>query len=166
MKKIAYFGGLLLAWSCVSHPATITPAQISSQIESYGAKAVVQKLSRDGCFDQVLEDMAAGQSTWIRLAPDLARGTDAATSEELIIALARALPNNPRAVLEVLDTESVISAHAVCGVPFIEPTSREIAAYLEQAIPAVKAVQKSSHFPSDEDCLRTLLRVEKDTNSR
>jgi hypothetical protein len=159
MKNIAYLGGLLLAWSCISHAATLTPAEISSEIELHGAKAVVQKLYSAGLFDQVLDDIAAGQSAWIQLAPGLARGTDAGTSEGLIIALAHALPNNPKAVLEVLDTGSVISAHAVCGVPFIEPTPQEIAAYLERAIPAVEAVQESTQFPMREDCLQVLLQI-------
>jgi hypothetical protein len=163
MRNVAHLCGFLIAWSCIAHATTISPAQISSDIALRGANAIVQNLYSAGLFDQVLDDIAAGQSAWIQLAPDLAKGTDAGTSEGLIVALAHALPKNPKAVLKVLDDGPVINAQAVCGVPFIEPTSEEIAIYLKHAIPAVKAVKKSAPFPSRASCLKALLQAKKDS---
>lgn len=166
MTKITCLGGVLLAWFGLSHAVTLTPAQISSDIESHGAKAVVQRLYSGGLFGQVLDGIAEGQAAWIRLAPDLANGTDAGTSAGLIVALAQALPKNPKAILKVLDGGPVISAHTVCGVPFIEPTSKEIANYLKQAIPAVYRVPKSTQLPLREECLDALLRVKNSRDSQ
>jgi hypothetical protein len=94
----------------------------------------------------------------------LARGTDAGDSTGLTVALARALPRNPAAVLAALDEGPVIGPEAVCGVPFIEPSSKEIREYLDVAIPAVTRIEPSVRVPHRSSCVDALHRVQEQTS--
>lgn len=103
--------------------------------------------------------MGRGDARWIALAPRLAPGTDAGTSEGLGIALAHALPRNPRAVLAVLGVAGgpvSVSAGRVCGVPFIEDTVKDLTAYRRRAARAVRGVTDPSLVRARAACLSVL----------
>jgi len=135
-----------------------------ADIRQHGAGATVHSLDRNGKFDKVLDRIASGNVAWVRLAPGLARGTDAGDSTGLTVALARALPRNPAAVLAALDEGPVIGPEAVCGVPFIEPSSKEIREYLDVAIPAVTRIEPSVRVPHRSSCVDALHRVQEQTS--
>jgi hypothetical protein len=69
-------------------------------------------------------------------------GTDAATSEDLGISLAHALPLAPITVLRATDPKDgpTLGVSRVCGVPFIEDTVKDIAGYIHAAQLAVGKV--------------------------
>lgn len=136
--------------------AALTPAQIERDIHAHGAKVVVQSLDRHGKFDTVLDRIASGNAAWVRLASGLAQGTDAGDSTGLTVALAKALPRNPAAVLAALNDGPVIGPAAVCSVPFIEPSPQEVREYLGQAIPAVTRVEPSDQVAHRSSCLEAL----------
>jgi len=150
-----------LAVAVLAIPASarqLTPGQVAQDIRAHGARATVRSLDQTGRLDSVLNSIASGNAAWIRLSPDLAKGTDAGNSTGLTIALARALPKNPKAVLTILDDGLVIGSNAVCSAPFIEPTARELKEYLDRAIPAVTRVAESDRYPRRSACLHALQR--------
>jgi hypothetical protein len=159
MKRFHFSAFALIALAGACHAQPLSPAQLTRDIQSRGARAVVEELDRAGRMDAVLSGIASGKAAWIRVAPAMAKGTDAGDSTGLSVALAQALPRNPRAVLQVLDNGPITGAGVVCGVPFIEPTPREVAAYLNKTIPAVKRVPGSVQFPQRGACLAALTRA-------
>ncbi|GAB2869652.1 hypothetical protein GCM10027093_01710 [Paraburkholderia jirisanensis] len=165
MKRITIFSLALPLISSVVHAGPLTPAAVSLDIDTYGAKSTVANLDRTGRFGRILDRIAAGQSEWIQLAPRLAKGTDAGNSAELTIALAQALPKNPDAVLTVLDGTPITNFDAVCGVPFIEPSPDDVLTYLGSTIAAVKSAQKSVHTNSKAACLVALERAKADSQT-
>ncbi|HEX4739168.1 MAG TPA: hypothetical protein VH331_16580 [Allosphingosinicella sp.] len=134
-----------------------TPAAVARMIDARGARHAVQALDRGGeqtRFDAVLDRVAAGDRRWLALVPRLAPGTDAGTAEGLRIAVAEALPKNPRAVLRLV--AKTFTVEDVCGFPMIEPTQRETRAYFRAALPAVQAVTDPALRPAKQQCLAEL----------
>jgi hypothetical protein len=166
MKHLRYFAFSLTMLSAAAQAEAFTSSQILQDIRSHGAKSAVQTLDHAGRFDTVLSRIASGKADWIRLAPDLAKGTDAGNSTGLSIALAKALPRNPRTVVKVLRDDPVIGADSVCGLPFIEPTPSEVTTYLSKAIPAVISVPKSEQFPQRTACLAALTQAKENAASQ
>ncbi|SIO72548.1 hypothetical protein SAMN05444172_8983 [Burkholderia sp. GAS332] len=138
MRK--YFAVICGLFVMVSAQADVlSPASIAARIGQQGADPVVRQLVANGEYEWVLDRIQAGNGQWIALAPRLAPGTDAGTAEDLGIALAYALPENPEAVLSVIDLrdDPVIGVIRVCGVPFVEGTMNEVHAYVKRALTAV-----------------------------
>jgi hypothetical protein len=94
------------------------------------------------------------------LAPRLAPGTDAESSEDMGIVLARALPRNPSAVLGALDLRDgpVLGPSRVCGVPFIEPSPAFVHSYTTRALAAVSGVRAPRLDDARKACLSALRR--------
>ncbi|MEA3084930.1 MAG: hypothetical protein QOC89_2627 [Paraburkholderia sp.] len=166
MTRIHFSAFVLIALTGACDAQPLSPAQLTRDIHSRGARTVVEELDRAGRFDTVLSGIASGKAAWIRVAPAIANGTDAGDSTGLSVALAQALPKNPRAVLQVLDDGPVTGAGAVCGVPFIEPPPREVAAYLNKTIPAVTRVPATAQFSQRSACLAALTRAQASSTSR
>ena len=145
---------LLTAALAASAP---TPAAVARMIDASGARRTVQALDRGGehsRFDAVLDRIAAGDRRWLALVPRLAPGTDAGTAEGLRIAVAQALPRNPRAVLRLVP--KTFPAEDVCGFPMIEPTQSETRSYFRAALPAVQGVTARALRPAKQQCLAEL----------
>lgn len=134
----------LLMLASPAFAASLTLVQVERDIRVHGARETVKSLARKEKFNAVLDRIATGNEVWVRLAPELARGTDVGDSTALTVALAMALPKNPTAVIAVLGKGPVIGPAAVCSVPFVETTPQEVHEYLDRAIPAVSHVEPSS----------------------
>ncbi len=137
----------------------LSPASIEASIRQDGAKGAVDALGRSNRWQGVERRIGSGDARWIALAPKLAPGTDAGASEGLGIALAFALPRNPRAVLAVLGSEDgprSLTVGRVCGAPFIEDTVKDVPAYRRRAVRAVRGVWPPSLARVRAACLRTL----------
>lgn len=160
MKRLtAHVVALLALAASPAYADPVLAPGVAADIEAQGARATVLALDKSGQMHAVLDGIASGDAAWIRLAPALATGTDAGDSTGLSVALAHALPRNPRAVLKVLDDGPVTGALVVCGVPFIEPTQQEVRAYLKRTIPAVKRVKETRTLPQRAACLEALERT-------
>lgn len=127
----------------------MTAAEISAEINASSAKAVVNRLTSGHVdamgqtdWSRTMDQILNGRLAYIALAPKLAPGTDAASAEDLGIALAHALPVAPAAVLRVIDRRDgpVLGVSRVCGVPFTEPSTRDVSGYLAAAQSAVGQV--------------------------
>lgn len=116
---------------------------VLKDISARGARSVLAELvaaDDDAAFEAVLGKVGSGDERWIEVAERLADGSDASTSIGLKVALAYALPKNPEAVLRVADTRKLFTVSEICRAPFIEPETKFLSAYLEEAHRALMAV--------------------------
>jgi len=118
----------------------LSPDAVARDIDAHGARAVVARLFASGDYDRIMDKIDTGDARWIALVPKLSPGADAGLAEELPIALAFALPNNPRAVLSVLAGKDGFTVEDVCSAPFIEGTVKSIPAYVKHAKAALAHV--------------------------
>ncbi|MBS9432720.1 hypothetical protein [Photorhabdus hainanensis] len=132
----------------------LTPEQLSLQIKQQGARAVIKNIPEgdNGEWDYITDHIASGDITWLKVAPLLAKGSDAHSSETLSIALATALPKNVNGVLSILDDSNVsISTDSVCSLPFYQGTEAELNQYV---VDSIRALYKNK---SGEKCLQKLI---------
>jgi hypothetical protein len=152
-----------LAATSATFPLTpLTPSIVQTEIRDRGAKPVVDQLFKTEAWWQVTRNIGAGKIDWIALAPDLAEGTDAATSETLGISLAEALPKSPNAVLAVLDLVSAASplrVGNVCSAPFLDDTARHQKLYKAAALHALSAVADPQLSTVKAACLDELAKI-------
>jgi len=137
------------AGAVVAAGSGMTAAEISAEIDAKGAKAVINRLATANVdamgrsdWSRTLDQIWNGRLAYIALAPKLAQGADAGPADDLGIALARALPVAPAAVLRVIDRHNgpVLGVGRVCGAPFIEPAAKDVSGYLHAARSAVDEV--------------------------
>ena len=130
--------------------------EVRASVESRGAGETVRRLQAAGQWDVVLDGISNGEVAWIALVPRLAQGTDAGPS--LGVALAKALPRAPAAVLHALDPGDgpALGPSRVCGAPFAEPTPAFLDAYRPRALAAVESVRDPRLRNVREACLAVL----------
>jgi hypothetical protein len=142
-------GALAYAFAFV-HPAfagmSVSRVDLVARLDYVGSKRTVDELWDQNRWGSVVDQISTGQADWVALAPRLATGTDAGTSETLGIALALALPRNPAAVLAALDLQGgpVLGPSIVCGVPLIDESPRFVANYRRRARAALNKVQSAA----------------------
>lgn len=141
--------------------ASPTAFDIRRSVADVGAEATVRSLSKDGHWNAVEAEIGTGDADWVALAPLLAPGTDAGTSEGLSISLADALPKNPRAVLAVLNVRGgdMLGAEHVCAAPFIEDTAEHQASYKKSALRSLSGITEASLQPARVACIDRLSRA-------
>ena len=138
-------------------PSALAPPTLAVRLERAGAKTVVNELDATGQFDTVIEQIGHGSAAWVALAPRLAPGADGANAEGLGIALARALPINPAAVLRAsTDWEGPVGIKRVCSVPFIETTRSYNLAYTRRALAALSRVHDPDLVAKRNQCRTNL----------
>jgi hypothetical protein len=166
---------LLIVWLLVCGAGAVaaagsglTATEISAEIDAKGAKAVIDRLSttnvdamRRSDWSRTMDQIWNGRLAYIALAPKLAKGADAGPAEDLAIALARALPAAPAAVLRVIDRHNgpVLGVSRVCGVPFSEPSAKDVSGYLSAARSAVDEVDTPRLQRVKAACLEQLTRA-------
>jgi hypothetical protein len=154
MRKFVFALACLV--SLPASAAALSPEGIALQIKEHGAKAAVARLWNNDDYDQVMDKLKTGDDRWIALAPLLAPGTDADAGEDLLVALAFALPRNPRAVLTVLAGKQGSFFVDVCTVPFDEGTVKDISVYIKRARKAVAEVSDPALARTKAECLEQL----------
>ncbi|MGA3001921.1 MAG: hypothetical protein ABSE20_09345 [Acetobacteraceae bacterium] len=152
-----------------------TASEISAEIDAKGAKAVIERLSNahvdamgQNDWSRTMDQIWNGRLAYIALAPKLARGADGTSAEDLGIALARALPVAPEAVLRVIDRHDgpVLGVSRVCGVPFAEPSTKDVSGYVRAARSAVGEVDTPRLQHVKAACLEQLTRAAKQLDPR
>ena len=147
-----------------------TAAEISAEIDAKGAKAVIDRLATSHVdamgqndWSRTMDQIWNGRLAYIALAPKLARGVDGRPAQDLSIALARALTSAPEAVLRVIDRHNgpVLGVNRVCGVPFADPATKDVAGYLRAAQAAVEDVDTPRLQRVKAACLAQLARAAK-----
>ncbi|MGB3338226.1 MAG: hypothetical protein WBA73_13710 [Devosia sp.] len=134
--------------------ADLTPSAIRGLLEQQDAVAVVQSFD-DATWTAYLAHVEAGDRGWIDLVPLLADGTDAGTSESLIITLSRALRANPAGVLSILAADHYSPAD-ICGDNDIEVSALEAVRFIDEALVKVAAVMDPALSQARNACLMEL----------
>jgi hypothetical protein len=152
-----------------------TPAEISAEIDAKGAKAVIDRLSSahvdamgQNDWSRTMDQIWNGRLAYIALAPKLARGAGPGPADDLAIALARALPETPEAVLRVIDRHdgAVLGVSRVCGVPFAVPSANAASGYIRAARSAVGEVDLPRLQHVRAACLERLAQAAKQPEPR
>jgi hypothetical protein len=145
---------ILAALTMPTMSADLTPSAIRALLVAQDATTVVQSFD-DNSWNAFLAHVEAGDRGWIDLVPLLAVGTDAGTSESLIITLSRALKANPAGVLSVLAANHY-SAADICGDNDIEVSAFEAVAFIDAALVKVAAVLDPDLTDARNACLYAL----------
>ena len=136
----------LIALLCAPFLATAaspmtTPEEVAAAIDAEGAQTYLASLD-EASAERLFANIQTGRASWVALAPKLAVGADAANAEGLGIALAYALPKNSAAVLNAVAAADAgtpaLAVSRVCGMPFIEGTTKQ---YRQKALRAVAAAR-------------------------
>jgi hypothetical protein len=153
----------------------MTAAEISAEIDAKGAKAVINRLAAANVdamgrsdWSRTMDQIWNGRLAYIALAPKLAHGADAGPADDLGIALARALPVAPAAVLRVIDRHNgpVLGVGRVCGAPFLDPAAKDVSGYLRAAQSAVDEVDAPRLQHVKAACLERLTLAAKQLDPR
>lgn len=129
----------------------LSASQFAADVDRNGPRPAVEHLVAGGDWGRVVGAIRNGAGDWIALAPELARGADAAHATELTAALAAALPRAPSEVLAITDLRRgpVLGVQLVCGAPTGSHPPSARAAYVADArealelLPDVAAVGKA-----------------------
>ena len=110
----------------------LSASQFAADVDRSGAKPAVDHLVAGGDWNRVMGAIRNGAADWIAVAPELARGVDAAHAAELTAALAAALPRAPSEVLAIADLRRgpVLGVQAICSAPAGSHAAPARAAYL------------------------------------
>lgn len=108
------------------------PTNIIKIIKTKGAKKTVDRLTRNlESWDKTLHEISKGDPAWLEVARLLRPGTDAFMTTTLELAVANALPRNPRGVLRLIGPS--FTTMDVCTVPTLEASTKETLEYVNQA---------------------------------
>jgi hypothetical protein len=138
-------------------------------IKEHGARLTVQKLTtgkRPRQWEALLQKIETGDPRWLAVARELADGTDAGTSEDLQVVLARALPKNPADVLRLADTQSFLSINDLCAAPFIEPEPAYLKRYLRETRRSLRILHDAAVEDRRKKCLARIEMVISEESSR
>jgi hypothetical protein len=146
----------------------VSPESILKDIKDNGAKITVRKLMRGKHpqWGSVLRKVEAGDSRWLDVTKELAAGTDAGSSEDLQVTLAKALPKNPRGVLGLADSQDFLSIDNLCGAPFIEPTPAYLHRYLTEAQQSLRQLNDATVEGQRKKCLAQIERTLAEESSK
>ena len=145
---------ILAALSLPTFSADLTPGDFRALLAERDATTVVQSLD-EASWNAFLAHVEAGDRGWIDLVPLLASGTDAGTSESLVITLSRALRANPQGVLSVL-AKSHYAADDICAENEIEISTLDAVRLIDEALVKVAAVLDPSLSEARNACLYAL----------
>lgn len=152
--RTASVAAILAALSLPTMSADLTPSAIRALLAESNATAVVQSLD-ESSWNAFLGHIEAGDRGWIDLVPLLAAGTDAGTSESLIITLSRALRANPQGVLSVLATGGY-AATDICADNEIEISTLDAVRLIDEALVKVAGVLDPALSEARNQCIYAL----------
>ena len=142
-----------------------TPESILHDIKSRGTRSVLKDLyDNETVWRSIMQGIAFGNESWLKVAVALRPGSDAGASEMLALAIGEALEQNSYGVL-ALATQS-FELSEICGGPDVDDIrydSLEFATKaIELRIAKVASIKDSSLLTVAKMCLRYLENSKKD----
>ncbi len=140
--------------------------EVRALIQRQGAAHALGTLYNDDQrWDRLLDDIATGDASWLRVAADLRAVSDADASETLAMAIQEALPRNTPGVLELVANHRVSVANA-CGMYGFgqiedERPLTQILGLVDKRTKLVARVTKPSLASARDACLNELRRLRK-----
>jgi len=155
---LAFF---IASWGGVSYAQeNLEAKKFEDKCWREGAANVVDEITRDWdnpVWEKIIDNISSGDEAWIRTLYCI-RGTpgysNATVTLDIHIAMATALPKNPRAVLAL--GLSGVSTTRACSLPFVEPERAWAAQYVKDTLAALEAI------PDDASFANILLDIERD----
>lgn len=154
------FINVVFAQACANKLAKqpLTPGYLLAELSQSDSQVFANCLVSDSkAWEFVLINISGGDEEWLSFAKKLKPFTDAAASESLNFAVAKALPKNPAGVLKLAGDKFTLDE--ICTVPFIEAPPEVENAYLDQAIAALSDYPVQQNKQIAEKCLSTLQRL-------
>lgn len=122
-----------------------------ARIEKEGGRKVLSDLwEHEETFEQVTLHIESGDARWLTVAVQLRPFADGAVALSLDYAVARALPKEPRRVLELMHH----GFGNICTSPFIEPNPGVAEAYERQALAALASIKNPLLQPLAGECAK------------
>jgi len=137
-----------------------SPDAILEEVKKRGAKEVINDLwsdeekEEDSIIYFVSKKIESGEPKWLEVARVLRPASDAGSGEDLLIMVARALPNAPALVLNMIGNSFPL--RDICTLPFIEGEPEIEKAYLNKTENALKSLQEPELEGVRWDCLRII----------
>ncbi len=157
----AYAASPGLPYEDIPKPDFSTPVTLEEVREAfyrYSAPAIVEKLmeNKGANWDVIMNKVAGGDGDWIHhTIYFISPGTDAGTSDDVRMALANALPKNPKAVL-CAEINGKYPSLEVCSLPFIESEYYFVKDYGEGTLAALHLVDAPELLEVRDNCARVL----------
>jgi len=120
----------------------VTPAEVRTMLAAQGPRSTVQALAHpdtNNRWDTVVRGIAMGEQDWLGLVPQLRNGTDAGTTDDLVIALSDTVITNPTGALRLFAPQPTDAANFCTDNGFETPPA-QTRAYYAAAIAAVESV--------------------------
>jgi hypothetical protein len=109
---------------------------------------VVKKLHKENhgeSWRNTITQIKTGNPDWLRLPLELEKGTATKGAEQLMDAVARAIPENPSGVLRILNEKNIyLNAANICGLPLIPADSTVDEKFKTNALGAIEAQPEGS----------------------
>ncbi|WP_342627492.1 hypothetical protein AAC691_15150 [Nguyenibacter vanlangensis] len=138
-------------------PDTPTPARVAAAIAADGPQRALGRLADSDQFDTVTDGIAAADPAWLALVPGMAPGLDSDSGPAVAGALALALPQNARLVLQVLDARyAALDPRHVCARPFMRDAVPDVAGYVRRTRAALRRMRDRSLRAVRDQCLAAL----------
>lgn len=137
-----------------SFSTPVTYEEIRLAYYQYSAVSIVKALHLNNAanWNMILGKVQEGDEKWIQaLLAYISPGTDAGASTEVLVSLALALPNNPKAIL-ALAYRPGPPLYQICRTPFIEPEYDFIADYGKRALAALERVDEKYYLEPRDIC--------------
>ncbi len=138
----------------------LSPNLILNEIKIKGAGKVINDLWSDEEKEKnsiiyfVARKIETGDPKWLEVARVLRPASDAGSGEDLLIMVARALPNAPALVLKMIGDSFPL--RDICTLPFIEGEVEIEKDYLNRTEKALISVQKPELQKVRWECLRII----------
>jgi hypothetical protein len=133
---------------------TLAPSSLLAMINEKGARAVIDSLWGTTRWDTMIKGVASGDEAWLKVAVELAPGSDAGSASELRDAVAWALPHAPARVIAVAEQSELFRDS--CSGPPVDFPSDDPKAYFGAAISAVQKVTDPALKAARQACLTKL----------
>jgi hypothetical protein len=143
----------LVAYAAHSGEA-LAPSNLHALIKEKGARAVIDSLWGTAKWDSMIKGVASGDEVWLKVAVELAPGSDAGSASELRDAVAWALPRAPARVIAVAEQSELFRDS--CSGPPVDFPSDDPKAYFGAAIAAVQEIADPALAAAKQACLTKL----------
>ncbi|WP_206757101.1 hypothetical protein [Erwinia persicina] len=145
MRNTVLLAGMILSCSAFAAINGVTPNIVMKHIQHGGAKKYLHDLAKENAratstsqWEAIVKGLSSGEAEWLQIVPLIARYTDAGFAEDIVTALAQALPKNVAGVMNVLDEQiPPVSIRNVCSMPLYNETVPEQNEYVVKAIQAL-----------------------------
>lgn len=137
--------------------APVTPAEVTAMLQKQTPQQVVNALwgtGENSRWDTVASGIARGDPAWLAVAPQIARGTDAGSSDEFGMAAQDALTTNPSGALRLLS--QIEMGAGACDENGFEVPAEQARIYYQTATAAVETVNDPGLQKIKTECLAAL----------